>query len=151
MNGGGHLSSAPVGPACRKLTPLPTATKPTTGVRIRVLSTRTPTPPSPNVPRAHCGGGEAVRLPEGAADRSGGRRDEQRAHKIMLASAQTFAAKHTASLGTREFHPSAITRALDPLPSRRILIVSLKHRALTHWIKSSALHTVLRQISSKLL
>ena len=37
-----------------------------------------------------------MRLPEGAADRSGGRRDEQRAHKIMLASAQTFAAKHTA-------------------------------------------------------
>ena len=106
MGGATFEYATPVGPACRKLTPLPTATKPTTGVRIRVLSTRTPTPPSPNVPRAHCGGGEAVRLPEGAADRSGGRRDEQRAHKIMLASAQTFAAKHTASLGTAGLHDS---------------------------------------------
>ena len=105
----------------------------------RSSSTCTPTPPSSNVPRAHGGGGEAVRLLEELLTAQGG---------VVVSKELT---RLCGGLDCRAHDvpwyagtlPPATTRALDPLPSRRNLIVSLKLRALTHWIKSPALRTVL--------
>ena len=59
-------------------------------------------PPPPKCRVRTAEGGKLCGPPEGAADRSGRRRGEQRAHKIMLA--QNSTATHATSLGTREFH-----------------------------------------------